>query len=790
MKNKKGTFIKLLLIALFFSGCFQDAGNFKRLAEQSEALYKQSVAGYERILARRPADVTARLALARLYSGHGDYDMVIEVLKDTDERKAKELLAICFYKSGDYTQALTLFDRIGKEGDAEYLYYYGLTAQKHNLYEQALEVFGRIKDREYSLKAKARIDAISGLRGGFLDPALKEEIAGITQEQYPLAGAAIILVDENMTLSRDNTLTSESRYMIKILNERGKQDFSEVVIGYDSTYEKVEVEYARTIKPGGEVVMVGEKDIRDVSRYLNFPLYSNARARIISMPEITIGAIIEYKIKTTQSQLINKKDFDLAYSLQESEPVISAKFAIRVPKERELKIKILNPEYNLKNFNLSPGISETPEERIYAWDFKNIPQIEIEPNMPPMSEINPIIMMSTFESWKEIYTWWRDLVKDRIVADKAISDKAKELIKGKAGGEDKIRALYNYCAQEIRYVGVEYGQAGYQPHMASEIFKNKYGDCKDKAILFITMLKEAGIEGYPVLIGTRGTPATLDDFPAVNFNHAIAAVELDGKLIFLDITAEVCSFGDLPEDDQQRHVVVFKKDGFELVDTPLLAPQDSRVKSHTKISIASDESISAQRQVETFGQFDQAQRYWLRYTPPNLIEQGLKEKIQDIVTSGNLIKYAYENAEDLNLPIKLNYSFTGKNFFSRAGAARILPQFTQLDTSIVAKDIRNYPLELGQPNSTESYFEIELPAGLEVKYLPEGLKAETPWMDYSVGYALEARTLKVRQAQALKSREVSRKDYPEFKKFLEDLSVKMDEHVVLEKKNGPAKNKR
>lgn len=790
MKNKRDVFIKLLLLALFFSGCFQDAGNFKRLAEQSEALYRQSLVGYERILARRPADITSRLALARLYCGHGDYEKAIEALKDSDDPKAKELLAICFYKAGDFTQALTLFERIGKEGDAEYLYYYGLTAQKHNLYEQALEIFGRLKDKEYSLKAKARIDAISGLRGGFLDPALKEAIAGITQEQYPLAGAAIILVDENMTLSRDNTLTSESRYMIKILNERGKQDFSEVVIGYDSTYEKVEVEYAKTIKPGGEAVMVGEKDIRDVSRYLNFPLYSNARARIISMPEITIGAIIEYKIRTTQSQLINKKDFDLAYSLQESEPVISAKFAIHIPKERELKIKILNPEYNLNNFNLSPGISETPEEKIYTWDFKNVPQIEVEPNMPPMSEINPIIMISTFDSWKEIHNWWRDLVKDRITADKAISGKVKELIKDKTSDEEKIRALYNYCAQEIRYVGVEYGQAGYQPHMASEIFKNKYGDCKDKAILFVTMLKEAGIEGYPVLIGTRGTPATLDDFPAVNFNHAIAAVELGGKLIFLDITAEVCSFGDLPEDDQQRRAVVFKKDNFELVDTPLLTPQDNRVKSQTKINIAADESISAQRQIETFGQFDQAQRYWLRYTPPNLIEQGLKEKIQGIVTSGNLIKYAYENAEDLNLPIRLNYSFTGKNFFSRAGAARILPKFTQLDTSIVAKDIRNYPLELGQPNSTESFSELELPEGLEVKYLPEGLKVETPWMDYSVSYALEARTLKVRQLQALKSREVSRKDYPEFKKLLEELSVKLDEHVVLEKKNGEGKKKR
>ena len=59
----------------------------------------------------------------------------------------------------------------------------------------------------------------------------------------------MISVDENVNLSADNTLVSDARYIIKILNERGKKDFAEVVIGYDSTYEKVELEYARPLSP-------------------------------------------------------------------------------------------------------------------------------------------------------------------------------------------------------------------------------------------------------------------------------------------------------------------------------------------------------------------------------------------------------------------------------------------------------------------------------------------------------------------------------------------------------------
>ena len=782
----------ILLVLFLLLGCSADLNKIAHLAKKAESSYQKAIEGYQKLTAKDKKNAGLKLGLAKLYYSRGDYQNAMNTLENVEDMEAKKLLAVCFYKSGDYTQALSIFDKLGKLADGEYLYYYGETCAKHNLYEQALDILGRIKDKEYLAKAKERIASIQGLAGGYLsnlNAEQEEAIISATQEKYPLAGAVIILADEKMKLLSDNTLVYDLHFMVKILNERGKNDFSEIVLGYDSTYEKVEIEYARTIKPNGEVVAVGEKDIRDVSRYLNFPLYSNARARIISMPEISEGGIVEYKIRTTQSQLINKDDFDIAYNLQETEPVVSSRFSISIPKNRNLRIKPLNPEYNPKNFNLSPLITETEEDKIYRWEFKDIPQIEAEPNMPPKAEINPVILASTFDSWEEIYKWWYGLSKDRIALDKAITDKVSELIQGKQAPEDKIRAIYNYCVQEIRYVGIEYGQAGYQPHPASEIFKNKYGDCKDKAILFIAMLKAAGMEAFPVLIGTRGTPAMEDDFPAVNFNHCIAAVELNNELIFLDITAEVCSFGDLPSDDQKRRVLIFRKDAYQIADTPLAAPEVNRVKSKSQLAITADETARAQRTVETFGQFDQAQRYWLRYTPPNLIEQGLKEKVQSLLTSGDLIKYRYENSDDLNLPIRLTYEFKGKNFLSRAGRARIIPQFASLDTSLVAKDSRGYPLELGEPSLNEAYFEIILAGDFTIKYLPESLEAKSRWLDYLISYALKGKTLAVYQKQVVKTRQVPREEYADFKKFLEDLAIKADEHIILEKKNGQKEKK-
>ena len=775
--------IGLLIIAVLALGCVQESPSY--LAKQGEYFYKKAIASYQRLVKKEKRNVAQRIALAKLYLNRGDFEAAIKTLKGQEDKTAKQLLGEAFYQAGDYTQALGLFERSGKISEDEYLYYYGLTCQRQNLYEKALELFGRIKGKEYSALAGERVSSIQGLSLGGLDISdqLKEKIEEATREKYPLAGAVMILVDEHVKLSPDNTLVSDARYLIKILNERGKKDFAEVVIGYDSTYEKVELEYARTVKPSGEVIAAGEKDIRDVSRYMNFPLYSNARARIISMPEISEGALIDYRVRTIQHQLINKEDFDLAYSLKENEPVLQGRFSLDLPKGRDLKIKVLNPGYNPQNIDLAPKISETASERNYLWEFRDIPQIELEPDMPPMAEIDPIILMSTFDSWDEIYKWWWDLTKERISADSAINGKTKELVKGKNTPEEKIRAIYNYCVQEVRYVGVEYGQAGYQPHPAPEIFKNKYGDCKDKAILFIAMLKSAGIDGYPVLIGTRGMPVTAKDFPALNFNHCIAAVELNQKTVFLDITAEVCSFGDLPADDQERTVLLFKKDGYELIDTPLLLPRENLIRYRTEMILGQDETVSAKRTVSGLGQFDQAQRFWTRYTPPNLIEESLKAKVQSLVTSGDLISYKYENADNLDLPIKLTYEFKGKNFLSRAGQARILPQFTKIDTSSSAKASRIYPLELGQPSVNEAVFSIRLPVNFKIKYLPESRALTSPWIDYAVDYKLKGGILTVSQNQGLKKRQAAVREYPEFKKFLEDAAILLDEHIILEKKS-------
>ncbi len=779
--------ISLVALLTIFAGCtkVKDENQAQEYVKESQQYYQRAVAAYKKLIREGKDLDRLYLELGKIFFEHGDYQDTIVQLKQSQDNAVKKYLAIAYYHMANFTEALDIFSKNGFLDD-ECRYYYGLTAEKLNLFDQALSVYKKITTGKFKALSLERIDLIEKqvnlININQISPQTSQLIAqSPTEKEYPQAGGIVLLADENVTVTADAKEISQLHYVIKILNERGKQTFAETQLEYDSTYERIELDYARTIKPDGTVVEVGSRHIRDVSKYLNFPLYSNAHVYIISFPEVTEGAVIEYKVKIVRNQLINKKDFISSYSIQASEPIITANFSVDLPKEKALHIKIINDKYNDFAAALSPKIIQENGKTIYRWQFKNIPQILPESNMPPEAEINPTLLLSTFESWQEIYDWWWGLAKDKIRPDEEIKNKVSQLLKNQNTPEEKIRAIYNFCAKEIRYVAVEYGQAGYEPHAAADTFKNKYGDCKDKAILLVTMLKEASLSGWPLLISTREYYNLNDDFPSVLFNHSIAAITLKDKTIFMDTTAQTCAFDDLPRGDQNRRVLIFKPDGFVIETTPSYPAAHNLVKQSLKIKVNPDESILAEKSNLTFGSYDQMQRYWLLYTPPELIADTLKEKIQDISIGAKLIDYQIKNLEDLNTPVELEYTFKGPEYWSVAGSLRILPQLTNLDTSLVARDKRKYPVDFGSPETREADFEIAIPDNFVIKYIPETISEDSPWLRFNVQYSRKGNKLFMIQKIELMQDNIKETDYAKFKEFFESLAKKIKQRAILEK---------
>lgn len=760
-------------------------------AEQSEHFFQEAVNEYNLALKDPKSNASeVQFLLGKLYYQDGKYREAIKELsqvyeKEKDNFAVAKLLALSHFMQGDYTEALAIFDKYEESKDDEFLYFYGRTCEKQNLFDQAIKVYTKTTGKDYKLLASERMTAINAQIGvATVDEIENEFIRSLIrnapgQEEYPNAGAVILLDDEKFEILPDYTATDETHFIVKILNDRGKH-YGEVELDYDSTYEKVELEYARTIRPDGTVVPVGDKHVRDVSRYLNYPLYSNARVKIISMPEVTEGSIIEYKAKWHITKLINKRDFSHHYGIQGYEPYLNQKLTVVVPADYEFNFKSYNPDYTNYEVDFSAEIKEVDNKRVYTWEFKNAPEIIVEPSMPPWQEIVPSLSLSSFNRWEEIYDWWWNLAKDKVNVDEEIERKVKELTKGKKTEEEKTKAIYHWVASKVRYVAIEYGQAGFEPHSAIEIFKNKYGDCKDQAMLLIAMLRCSGISAHPVLIGTKGCWVLDEEFPVLTFNHAIVEAEVDGKTVFLDPTAETASFGDLPTSDQDRKVLVFYERGGKIEKTPLYPSEHNRVSKIMEIKIHNDETISGTREIKTFGMYDQGQRAWLKYTKPILVQEELKEKINTITPGGELVNYGISNVEDLNQPVEIRMEFLGPKLLTRAGRDRLLPKFGSLSASLVSREKRNFPIDVQALYENMTKIRVELPSHLMVKFLPPAIVEDTPWFTYIYDYTFSERFIDFEERLIYKKISVSVEEYKGFKEICEELTRQTDNQVILQ----------
>ena len=780
----------ILLSALIFSRSILLASSIAELEalrgqiNADKALLLQKVEEAEKL---SPADEILKFKASFLFE-NGDYDGCIETLQQVSaaDYSVNRLFALSYYYTGSPTPALYHFDMIEAEaekaGDGETLFYRARTLEGKNLFEEALNAYGKIKTGDFALKAAERYEAlVKNLPRRIED--VDSEVAELikkapSQAGHPEAAAAVLMDREHYEIFPDSSSVSESFKVIKIFNDRGKKQFAEVALTYDSTYADIEVLEAYTVLPSGLTRDVSPQQIRDVSKYMNFPLYSNARLKIISMPAVEPGAVIVYRVRHKSNKLPSG-NVVFRYGIQGFEPFVNQEFTLKLPHSFNANTRAFRNSYLQKKHRLEPRVKKTGEGKLYSWKFPFVPEIIPEDGMPPWNEITDGFRLSTFQSWREIYLWWKSMIDDRMEITPEIRKKTAGLMDMQSDRSNAAN-IYHWVASQIRYVAVGYGEAGFRPHKAEEIFLNKYGDCKDQSVLLTAMLREAGLKAHLVLIGTRGTFPMLEDFPELVFNHAIACVELDGELIFMDPTAETCSFGDLPSSDQGRKVLVFFDDRYEIMETPVFDASVNSVSREMTVNVKEDESISASRKVLTKGRSDQGQRYWLKYTKPVKIKEQLEKAVNAITPDAELTKYELPDIDNMNEPCLLRMTFEGRDYLKKAGGIRLAPQWGDIDTSIVAKEKRKYPIKASLPSEDIVQTTLLVPASWKAVFVPENTDEENKWFSLSRQFRLSGNELIYTEKTVTNNEDVSPEDYAKYRALLFDLHRRTRNQAVFE----------
>ena len=376
----------------------------------------------------------------------------------------------------------------------------------------------------------------------------------------------------------DGTEVSESEAVIRIQSQAGVEEFGQLVFGYSSATEKLEVEYVRVRKPDGQVITTPESTAQDFAPDVlrEAPMYSDYRQRHISVAALQPGDTLEYRTVTRVVTPLAGGNFWYQTTFPKGVVVNEDRLEINVPKSREIKLK--TPSHK-------PEIQDTGDRRVYTWVVKNIrPERDKDRDRDEADEdTGPDVQLTTFTDWKQIAQWYARLQGERMTVDDSVRKKADELTKGAATPAEKARRLYDFVARNVRYVSISLGVGRYQPHSASDVLQSGYGDCKDKHTLFSAMLRAEGIQSYPVLIDSS---RELDeDVPSpAQFDHVITAARLGTgtALTWLDTTPEVTPFGLILYQLRNKQAVLASEDSEGGLQR---TPADSPVKDFMRFTL-------------------------------------------------------------------------------------------------------------------------------------------------------------------------------------------------------------
>ncbi len=244
----------------------------------------------------------------------------------------------------------------------------------------------------------------------------------------------------------DGTEVSETEAVVRIQSQAGVEEFGQLVFGYSSATEKLQVEYVRARKPDGHAVVTPDSTAQDFAPDVlrEAPMYSDYRQRHISVAALQPGDTLEYKTVTTVITPLATGNFWYEYTFPKGVAVNEDRLEIDIPKAREVKLK--SPAHK-------PEIQDTGDRRVYSWVVKDIrPDRDKEKEKDKDEDENagPDVQLTTFTDWKQVAEWYAQLQGKRMAVDERVRKKADELTKDAGTPTEKARRLYDFVARNVR----------------------------------------------------------------------------------------------------------------------------------------------------------------------------------------------------------------------------------------------------------------------------------------------------------------------------------------------------
>ena len=607
--------------------------------------------------------------------------------------------------------------------------------------------------------------------------------AEITPAKYPDCDSVTVDQKSVRVYRADGTGECQDETFTKVLTEKGKRDNRTLTMTFMLPYTTVEVPTLEIIKPDGTVVPVdvaaNSKESIDDSQMAENIYDPNMRILQVNIPNLDIGDVIHSVERENIERSIIPGQYAEENIFEGNGFIRHISYEVHAPDDHPLNHIVLRDEIpGTVTASTKSGADNTI---VYHWEVNNVPRMYDEASMPPYEEVLQRLFVSTMPDWTAVSKWYWNLSQAHLdAATPEMQQTNAILIANQPTDLDKVKAIFYFVSNKIQYMGItpETNRPGFEPHDVCITFGKKYGVCRDKAALLVSMLRLAGLNAYPVLVsvGTHKDAEVPDPF----FNHAIAGVELEkGQIVLMDPTDENTREL-LPASDRNQSYLVCRAEGDTIRLSPIQPPDENMLRIETTGTLGADGVIEAKTELSFQGVNDDAYRNAFSHMKPDderrFFEQRLQQAVPGLRLKSLVITPSDMSDVSTSLRAELEYyvggmtaNGGGKSIVSvpwigkRLGVVNFILDGTGLDK-------RKYPLKTEVTCGVQEDISLKLADGFaDVSALPATSSVDDDCVGYRQQFDSNANSLVCSRTFKLKAVEFTPLQYQNLKLTLKRL---------------------
>ncbi|MAE85530.1 MAG: hypothetical protein CMB80_22535 [Flammeovirgaceae bacterium] len=558
---------------------------------------------------------------------------------------------------------------------------------------------------------------------------------------------------------------------------------------YNSSFMKAtDLEAFSLIPAKKKYSKIEVEDFKESYEMESFVFYDDGKEITFSYPSLVTGSksVLTYNRQYKDPRMIGM------FFFQSYMPVEKAEYTIIYDSRIDITVEIFNdPENRIK---IERSTTDNGKS-ILRCIGKDLPKVKFDANSPSFQSLVPTAhfrinsykrgdeIVPVLRSVADLHSWYQTFTHQVGTPDQAIVDMVKEVIEESDLEYERMRKIYYWVQENVRYIAFEDGMRGFIPHAGSYVLEKRYGDCKDMSSIIVDMLRAAGLEAYHTWIGTRDIPYTYEESPTpIVDNHMIATCFVDGKEYFLDATGSYTPLGLPTSMIQGKQALVDMGDTYQLLEVPVI-PATENIMSDSVFFTIEEGAVNGSGEVELTGYARVFNSYRLIKTNKKSVDDYVNRLLGKGSNKFTTTDYKLSGVNDLDSNIYINYSFHIQDYYRQVGD-KIYFNLV-LDQTLMNGLIENreVPLENEYLYTNENVAVLDIPDGFEIEYLPENVSESSDFFSYSIAYEKQDGFVKATKTFTMNYMELEVDQFDEWNRIIKKYTRACKNALVLKKQD-------